>query len=315
MARGCTTLLTGGWKSGKTTLVSDLVRDLTLGGPLSESTKGVKVLIVSEEGPLLWKRRVTQRGLSDLVMFICRPFTRRAQQGEWEEFLESVRDDAVRLAIDLVIVDTLSTLWPPDDENDAAKVQRALMPLTDLLEAGIALLLINHPKKGESDDGMSSRGSGALPSWVDCIVEFKRASPHDIRNPQRVLKALSRFDETPKEMLLDRGESGYRWVGEIASNSTPERLEVIQRLLETSGKGLTAEEVESRWPGAGKPSGKSIAKLMSDGAKKGHWELASKGARGRPACYRHRASDDSSHSDPLKGGKNHSDAPGGEVAS
>lgn len=315
LARGCTTLLTGAWKSGKTTLICDLVRDLTLGGPLCPSGKGAKVLIVTEEGQLLWKRRVAQRGLTDQVMFICRPFTRRADQPEWEEFLEITRDGALHQGCDLLIVDTLSTLWPPDDENDAAKVQRALMPLTDLVEANLSLLLINHPKKGDSADGMASRGSGALPSWVDCILEFHRKSPKDLRETQRVLKALSRFDETPMEVLLDRGENGYEWIGEIESNSTPARLDVIQNILETASEGLTAEDVRSRWPGAGKPSGKTIAKLMFDGTKKGHWEMASKGVRGNPTCYRLRASNDSSRSDPPIGGKNHSDASGEEVPS
>jgi hypothetical protein len=51
-------------------------------------------------------------------------------------------------AVDLFVFDTLSSLWPVRDENDAAQVQAAAQTLHQLT-GWAALLLVHHPCKSD----------------------------------------------------------------------------------------------------------------------------------------------------------------------
>jgi len=73
-----------------------------------------------------------------------------------------VRDEGY----DLVVLDTLGHFLPVDDENDAAKMMKALIPLNRITDAGAALLINNHPRKSQGEEGLSTRGSGALAGFA-----------------------------------------------------------------------------------------------------------------------------------------------------
>lgn len=282
IAKGHSTVLCGLWKAGKSTLLGHILRDVEHGGGLMPAAPGVQTLVVSEESPNHWIRRRDKLGLGDSVRVIARPFKGRPKLREWGEFCDHIADTVRRFDISFVILDTLPSLWCVDDENDAPTVTAALMPLQSIMAAGAGLLLVHHTRKGDGVDGQAVRGSGALPSWVDCIVELRRYAPGSTGDRRRTLKAYSRFDETPPESVLELGEDGYRVIGDKAEATQADRLNTIERILNPGTPPLTSGEVLSRWPNEPKPGKRTIEQDLKAGATSGRWSMMGAGKKNEP---------------------------------
>jgi hypothetical protein len=282
IAKGFSALLTGLWKAGKTTLLARLIRALERGGEVATAVVAGRVLVVSEESALLWAQRRDELGIGDHASFLCRPLKARPDYPEWLCFVNHLAELAQRDHYDLVIFDTISAFMPVRDENDAAQVLRALAPLVAIMEAGAGLLLVHHPRKGDADEGQASRGSGALPGWVDCIVELRRFDRKDRQDRRRTLTAYSRFDQTPAEVVVELAADGYyRAVGSKADATRADRLVVVRDLLPTQGPGLTADEIRQLWPegedGLPKPSKRTLERDLRDAPGIGRSGAGTKG--------------------------------------
>jgi hypothetical protein len=259
------------------------------GEPLAgRSVTPGKVLIIAEESSQIWAARRDKLGISDHAHFYIRPFWTRPSLGEWVKFTKHVAEVVRRYGIKLVCIDTLSAISPCDDENDAAKMMAALRPLHAITGAGAAVLLVHHPRKGDGSEGQASRGSGALPGFVDVIVEMRRARPGERLNRQRELTAYSRFDDTPPELIIELSEDGtsYHDLGTSADVERDCRWRTLRELLPPAPPGLTADEVLEKWPGdKKKPSKRTIGQDLASGAEGGRWSRAGDGKKGDPFRY------------------------------
>jgi hypothetical protein len=148
IALGAITLLPVLWKVGKTTWLSHLLRALQSGGEFcGRRVRQGKVLYVTEETQGKWVERRDELGLTDAIEFVVRPFLgKRPDRKRWAEFLVYLREIPAARPADLVVRDTLSNPSPVKDENDAAEVREALMPL-HLITEGRALLPVHHLRK------------------------------------------------------------------------------------------------------------------------------------------------------------------------
>ncbi|MCH7791791.1 MAG: AAA family ATPase, partial [Planctomycetes bacterium] len=202
---------------------------------------------------------------------------------------------------DAVVIDTWQSFSPCHDENDAAGMVAALSPLHHIMDAGAAVLLIHHTRKGDGNEGQASRGSGALTGFVDIIVEFRRFDRERQEDRRRVLKSYSRFDETPAEVVIELQDGGYRLVGTKGDANREDRVEVIQESLSESL--ATVEELRERWPegGVAKPSKRTLQADLNAGADDGLWDRSGKGVKGSPFKYRRF---DSRKPTPLEGESN-----------
>lgn len=288
LARGHITLFTGLWKSGETTLVAYLLREFGSGGELAGAVNPTRVVVVSEESRGLWVRRRDEIGIGDHVHVVCRPFKTRPALGEWRVMLDDIATYISAHGVGVVIFDTLSTLWPTSDENDATKVTDALLPLHALTEVGAAVLLVHHPRKSDAGEGRAARGSGALPGFVDVIIELRRFQAENREDRRRVLTGYSRFDETPSEVVVELSDEGYRMVGTKRDASQADRMAVIGELLPSEGDGATAAELHTAWPDAdvARPGKRTIQIDLRKGAAEGRWVESGIGARGSPYRYR-----------------------------
>ena|GEM_PF-3235753 len=214
-APGVITLLVGLWKAGKTTLLSHLLAATHRGGIVAGEVLPINVLVVSEESQGKWIQRRDQLGIGDNVYFLPgSPFGNvRPSQDQWEQFTQAVAQTVQRQRLHAVIIDPWQSFSPCQDENNSMEMMAALLPLRNITEAGASVLLVHHPGKAETSEGRASRGSGALPGFVDVILELRRYAPNDLEDTRRVLAGLSRFDETPREVVLELTADGYRTLG------------------------------------------------------------------------------------------------------
>jgi hypothetical protein len=188
----------------------------------------------------------------------------------------------------LVVIDTFIAFAPVQNENDAAQMMEAVAPLQAITRAGAALLLVHHPRKGDATEGQASRGSGALPGFVDVIIELRRYDPENRDDTRRTLTTYSRFDESPPEQVVELREDGYHVVGTKMDASHADRVAVITGLLPSEPPGMTSEEVYAAWEeqsAISQPSKATVAADLKEGAEGGRWTRAGAGKRGDP--FRH----------------------------
>lgn len=277
-ARGHFTLLNGFWKSGKSTLLSHVFRCTDGGGDIAGKIEPCRVLVLTEESRQIWNGRVEQVGIRDNVHFLCRPLKGRTSMREWSAML----DEAGKYEADLVIIDTLSYFWPVESENDAAMVQGALIPVQCLAESGKAVIACHHPKKSaDGGAGQSARGSGALSGAADILAEFKLFDTARHEDPRRKLRGLSRFEETPGDIVIELTEDGYRTIGKTQEADRQTQIGTVRGILDKSDASMTADDVRDKWL-APKPSISTVKRVLSDGFKNQEWGRTGSGNRGQP---------------------------------
>jgi hypothetical protein len=252
LARGSYTLFTALWKSGKTTLLTYMLRCLdgsveTFAGL---AVQPAKALVITEESRRQWASRRDRLGIGDHVATISRPFTAKPSMKDWTKFCEHVAARTREHGFTLVVFDTIFNLWPVQDENDNAQINTAMLPLHSItrVEAEPAVLLMAHPKKGDGKEAQATRGGGALAGFVDYIIEMRRydAEHNDTR---RIFKFYGRYeDEMPSDLVLDFSPgAGYRPAGTVTDAKAQDRYAVYAFMLPSSAPGLTAEDVHANW--------------------------------------------------------------------
>ncbi len=263
IAPGMITLLTGLWKAGKSTMLAHVLR--ALDGSATEFAGQVvspgKALVISEEAERHWVTRRDSLGLGDHISIMSRPFMFNPDLRSWNRLLEHVAVMVRVEGFDLVVFDSLPNLWPVRDENSAPEVKAAMLPMNRITEAGAGILCVAHPKKGDAGEGQATRGSGALPSFVDVIVELRRYDAERREDTRRVLTTYSRFDETPIEVVLDyTPQVGYNAQGTRADARTNGRHDIILAVVTWEKSGQTTDEILADWPeNSPKPSRRTLA--------------------------------------------------------
>ena len=256
IARGHITLLSALWKAGKTTLLAELFRSMqSQTGLAGQNTQNCSVLLLSEERETQWVHRRDEKKLDLSVHLLCNPLKSKLKYAGWVAWIEKAATYCVENSISLVVIDTMTTFSSVTDENDASQVNMALLPLNYFREKNIAVLLIHHFRKSGGDEGTASRGSGALMSYVDIIMEFSRLEPKDSKNTQRKLICLSRFDETPNELILDYTDGEYSSQVITSSHEALRRnklikvLNLINKLVLNSsiGEQFTVADLHGNW--------------------------------------------------------------------
>jgi hypothetical protein len=248
IAEGVITLLTARPKTGKTTLISQMLKEIENGGELAGmSINPTKVLILTEESEAKWgERREKFRLPGKSIHIVSRPMNKKYTNTEWVAALARAVEICEEKEIKLCVIDTLTTFWDAQDENDAAKVSRSLIPISQLAKKNIGVLIVHHDRKSGGDYGNAARGSNALTGFVDIIVELGRLD--DNHSPtRRVLKTLSRFDESPSEVVIDLVNGKYVTLGDKSEVNKQQKLDTLVNCMSFMGKGVTISELLENW--------------------------------------------------------------------
>jgi hypothetical protein len=97
---------------------------------------------------------------------------------------------------------------------------------------------------------MAARGSGALPAFVDILVEMDRFDPNNDYDRRRRLRAYSRFERTPTHAVLELNAPGtdYVFLGNYAQAENADGWERLKRVLEHAPCKLSRAEMIEDWP-------------------------------------------------------------------
>jgi hypothetical protein len=252
LAPGCVTLLTSQWKSGKSTLLAVLLSKRRAGGELAGlAVRPGQAVVLSEEHESLWRMR---HGKLDLCghQFICRPFVDMPDRAAWCAMLESVAKLAQQQPFDLLVIDTIIRFLPCYAENDAVAIAQCMADLRqvahDAQDAGhsLSILLNHHPRKDESKEGQAARGSGALGSQVDIVLEMHPVTSLASADRRRWLHGFSRFEETPRRLLLELNAAGNDYAAMPVESAVSADDVTLLNLLR--GGPLSLKELAAAWP-------------------------------------------------------------------
>ena len=302
IARGAITLLSAKWKVGKTTLLLNLLRACSQGEEAfcGRELSFQKCLIISEEGLVHWTRRRKELEASREISVQTGTFRTGNTAENWRRMIADIASEIKINGFGLIVIDTLFSLWPVKDENDAAQVRNALMPLNELADLGAGVLLVAHTVKGDAPSVSSFRGSGSLGGFVDVIVEMKQHQAS--ARSERQISVIGRFDH-PDPFVINYDESeGYTYSGsarELGEEKWRSRiLEVLSRAdlpqsFDSLRKKLSAPE---GYAGLGKLKLKKILTKMIESGDLGR---AGTGKKGDPYLYSQAPLVDSIRSTPL----------------
>jgi hypothetical protein len=284
------TLLTGSWKAGKSTLVSLLLDRRRDGGQLlGRTVRPGATIVVSEEEPGMWARRQATLDFGPRVCFFCRPFAGVPSLGRWRRFVDKISTLVHEHHIDLLVLDPVACFLPVA-ENHAASLVKALSELQHLTEEGLAVLLLHHPKKGAAAVGQAPRGSGALPAFVDILLEL-RVPRGSSETRRRRLHGFSRFAQTPRSLQAELNADGADYV--VLPDTAPEDMdfdaafEILHSLLRAAGVGLTRAEILALWPqSAPPPNATTLWRWLARGCERGALVRDGTGSKVEPFRYR-----------------------------
>jgi hypothetical protein len=249
LAKRRVTLFSALPKAGKSTFLRSLFLAINREEEfVGQPTKKCNILVLSEESDEEWadsREGVEDEDLGKTYVWI-RPTRSIPNSKGWEKNIDEISLACKELKIDLVVLDTITTFWSVEDENDASKVKRALVPLFKLTEDdGVALMLVHHFRKSGGNEGTAARGSGALAGYVDVLMELRR---HEDGMPnQRKIKTSGRgVQET--ELVIELMDDGtYKTLGEPWIVSKTARLTKIISIMEEFKRPVSTKEISNFW--------------------------------------------------------------------
>jgi hypothetical protein len=288
LAPGAVTLLTGQWKTGKTTLASVLLARLKTGGELAgQALAAGQAVVVSEELPEHWHRRSQHLDFGDHVGWFCQPFTARPKPDEWRNFIEGIALLRDQREFSLVLIDPLAAFFPSRAENNAGCMLDALAPLRQLTRRGLSVMVLHHPGKGEPAIGQMARGSGALSACADILLEMRMCprAPEDDR--RRWIQGLSRFPETPTQKIIELNEAGTDYVsrGTFSEVEFAAHWDILRPILANAYMKYMRKEILDLWPGDEQPDKVTLGRWLERAVKMGLVRKSGRGTRNDPYEY------------------------------
>jgi len=134
----------------------------------------------------------------------------------------------------------------------------------------------------------ASRGSGALPSAVDVLLEMYwhgRAFDGDRR--RRIL-GFSRFEDTPRQLVVELNEArtDYAIEDEQDAEQGPHKWQALNTILQEAGQPLTSREILALWSeDLGRPDEATLWRWLDRAEKSGRVLQSGAGGKKEPFRY------------------------------
>jgi len=272
LAGGLVTELDGKVKqAGKSTFVSALCRCILEGEPwLDQATRYSPIVYLTEQSAPSFKRNLKRSGLlgrSDFHILLWS----KVRGWKWEDVVTLARRKCAAVGAGILIVDTLGQFSGVrgDGENSSGNALVVMEPLQAAAADGLAVLASRHDRKSGGDVGDSGRGSSAFTGAVDVVLHLQRV-PGDRagKERQRLLEAISRFEETPEQTLVELNEDepfSYRAIGDVEQvRSVRLRQEILANLSVDPDLGMTISDLRELLSCDRSALSKALWELMKD---------------------------------------------------
>ena len=229
VAAGSITEIAGKVKAaGKTTWVTHLAAAVLDGTKfMSLPTYKTAVVYLTEQPPASFRVALERAHLlnrEDLSVLYWKDTLGKP----WGAVASSAISECKARGAKLLIVDTIGQFAgiEGDSENAAGHALEAMRPLQQAAAEGIAVIAVRHERKSGGEVGDSGRGSSAFAGAVDVVLSIRRPDGKH-RKTLRTIRSLSRFGETPDELVIDFTETGYLALG----NSSDVALEEAETTI------------------------------------------------------------------------------------
>jgi len=283
VAKGAITEIGAKVKTGKTTLILSLVRAAAEGLDfLGQQTLKTPTVYLSEQ-PVVSFRQAMQRadliGREDFHVL----FHSEIPTMPWPDVAAAAVDKCKRVGAALLVVDTLPQFagLRGDAENNSGDAYAAMHPLQQAASDGIGIILVRHERKAGGDVGDSGRGSSAFAGVVDIVLSLRKPNGNS-RKSVRALNALSRFSETPAELLIELNGDAYISLGEPREAALRETKDSI--LADAPKSESEAVDLKELAKGVG-ASRASAQRAVEELCGEGMIRRVGEGKRGKPFRY------------------------------
>ena len=275
-------------RAGKTTLVAFLISAIVTGRPfLERETRPGPVVFLTEQPPASLREALARAGLTerDDVAVLLWHDTRETK---WPAVVDAAIGECRRLAARTLVIDTLPQFagLRGDTENDAGAAFEAMAPLqAAAADDGLAVLVTRHDRKGGGDVGESGRGSTAFTGSVDIVLQLRK--PDQAPRPNiRALTSLSRFDETPAELLLELVDEGYIVLRDDSSSLGLSTVRGLIRDILADGVARDRKDISSELISRGDTSKATLRDAaLASLINAGEVARAGRGVRGDPHLF------------------------------
>jgi len=246
LAAGSITELDGKVKiAGKTTWALNLCRSALDGAPfIGEKTLQTPVVFLTEQNEVSFRAAMERAGLLGRPDFIVL-FWHDTLGITWRDIVCGAVRECQRRGARVLVVDTIAQFarLAGDSENNAGDALEAMRPLQAAAAAGIAVLVLRHERKSGGEVGDSGRGSSAFAGAVDVVLSLRRPDGK-VRPSVRVIHAVSRFSETPDELVIELTPDGYVAHGTAPDVAHQEALEIVLGAIpQSEGAAITIEQI------------------------------------------------------------------------
>jgi hypothetical protein len=201
----------------------------------------------------------------------------------WQRVAAAAVNESRRVGAILLVVDTLPQFagLKGDSENNSGDALAAMEPLQTAAADGIGVVLIRHERKSGGDVGDSGRGSSAFAGAVDIVLSLRKREGNS-KKTLRILQALSRFSETPSELLLDFSDNRYDSLGVPHDNAVKEaRDSVLSVAAKSETEALDLEELAK----SSKVARVTAQRAVKELEEQGKLVKVGKGRSGSPFRY------------------------------
>ena len=238
-------------QAGKSTLLAALCRSILEGEHwLGQPTRYTPIVYLTEQSGPSFKRNL-KRALAcwsraDLHVLLWS----KVLGWKWEDVVVLARRKAAAVGAGVLIVDTLGQFSGVrgDGENSSGSALVVMEPLQAAAADGLAVLVSRHDRKSGGDVGDSGRGSSAYAGAVDVVLHLQRLpGDREGKERQRLLEAISRFEETADNTLIElNGEEPYEYraIGDVeVVRAVHLRAELLANLSTDPDLGLGLTEL------------------------------------------------------------------------
>ena len=266
--RGTVTQLIGVIKSGKSTWLFTLLRNLLDGKPfMGQKTETMSVLYVSEQPRSSLSKQMIAAGLDkkfrarlhvvDISKLWSKPWADNSaynnKTGETtyvEGRASAIRKLAAKIDAGLVIIDTFPRLAQITEMASIGEMNEAMESIAPIISDGRAIILGWHDRKAGGVIFEAAAGTAASGGAMDMMIRLQRIPGAKTTDRTRSLEATGRFDCFAADGIaiqLNQDASDYKVMGEaeVAAKLNTEAL--IQAALdEVLPESLSFNEIKEK---------------------------------------------------------------------